>query len=74
MAQENIKKTLSHSLKNLFFFFQILRKKICVLPNSKGKKNPLYTDKINMSGRYAVEWEMKTASLHLKNWIYRISE
>ena len=31
-------------------FYQILRKKISILRNSKGKKS-VYTDKISMSGR-----------------------
>ena len=49
MTKENIKKILSHSSKKSVFC-QILRKKICILPNSKGKKS-VYTDKISMSGR-----------------------
>ena len=49
MNKENIKKTLLYSLKKSVFC-QISRKKICILPNSKGKKS-VYTDKISMSGR-----------------------
>ena len=52
MNKENIKKTLSHSLKKSVFC-QISRKKICILPNSKGKKS-VYTDKISMSGRSVI--------------------
>ena len=51
MNKENIKKTLSHSLKKSAFC-QISRKKICILPNSMGKKS-VFTDKISMSGRSA---------------------
>ena len=54
MTEENIMKTLSHSWKK-FVFWQILRKKICILPNSKGEKS-VYTDKISMSGRSADGW------------------
>ena len=39
MTKENIKKTLSHSKKKKSVFYQILRKKISILPNSKGKKS-----------------------------------
>ena len=49
MTKENIKKTLSQSWKKSVFY-QILRKKISILPNSKGEKS-VYTDKISMSGR-----------------------
>ena len=52
MTEDNIKKTLSHFQKKSVFC-QILWKKICILPNSKGKKS-VYTDKISMSGRSAV--------------------
>ena len=51
MTKEDIKKTLSHSLKNLYFT-KFLRKKISIFPNSKGKQS-VYTDKISMSGRSA---------------------
>ena len=34
-------------------FYQILRKKISILPNFKGKKS-VYTDKISMSGRSVI--------------------
>ena len=49
MTKEDIKKTLSHLLKKSVFY-QILREKISILPNLKGKKS-VYTDKISMSGR-----------------------
>ena len=49
MIKEDIKKTLLHFWKKSVFY-QILRKKISILPNSKGKKS-VYTDKISMSGR-----------------------
>ena len=49
MTEENVKKTISHSWKKSVFG-QILWKKICILPNSKGKKS-VYTDKISMNGR-----------------------
>ena len=49
MTKENIKKTLSQSWKKSVFY-QILRKKISILPNSKGEKS-VYTNKISMSGR-----------------------
>ena len=49
MTKEDIKKTLLQSTKKSVFY-QILRKKISILPNSKGKKF-VYTDKISMSGR-----------------------
>ena len=52
MTKEDIKKTISHSLKNLYFY-QILRKKISILPNLNGKKS-VYTDKISISGRSAM--------------------
>ena len=52
MTKEDIKKTLSHLLKKSVFY-QILREKISILPNLKGKKS-VYTDKISMSGRSAV--------------------
>ena len=51
MTKQNIKKTLSFLKKSVFC--QILRKKICILPKSKGKKS-VYTDKISMSGRSAL--------------------
>ena len=47
MNKENIKKTLSHSVKKTVFC-QISRKKICILQNSKGKKS-VYTDKVLFS-------------------------
>ena len=49
MTKEDIKKTLFAFLKKSVFY-QILRKKISILPNSKGKKS-VYTDKISISGR-----------------------
>ena len=49
MTKEDIQKTLLHSCKKSVFY-SILRKKISILPNSKGKKS-VYTDKISMSGR-----------------------
>ena len=52
MNNESIKKTLSHSFKKSVSC-QISRKKIYILPNSKGKKS-VYTDKISISGRSAV--------------------
>ena len=39
MTKENMKKTFLHSYKNKSVFRQILRKKICNLLNSKGKKS-----------------------------------
>ena len=56
MAEENIKKTLSHSWKKSVFW-QILWKEICILP-TKGKKSA-YTDKISMSGRSAIACKSK---------------
>ena len=53
MIKEDIKKTLSHSWKKSVFS-QILRKKIRILPNLKGKKS-VYTDKISTSGRSVYE-------------------
>ena len=50
MTKEKIKKTFSHSYKKKSVFSQILRKNICIVPNSRGKKS-VYTDKISMSGR-----------------------
>ena len=56
MTKEDIKKTLPFLKKSVFY--QILWKKISILPNSKGKKSVyiyiyiyIYTDKISMSGR-----------------------
>ena len=43
MSKEDIKKNLSHSWKKSVFY-QNLRRKICILPNSMGKKS-VYTDK-----------------------------
>ena len=62
MIKENIKKNVSHSWKNLYFakiwgrksvFCQNLRKKICILPNSKREKS-VYTYKTSMSGRSVI--------------------
>ena len=52
MTKENIKKTLSHS-REKSVFCKTVRKKICILANSRGKKS-VYTDKIRMSGRSEV--------------------
>ena len=52
MTKENIKKTFQESFLKKSVFCQILRKKICILPNYKGEKS-VYTDKISMSGRSA---------------------
>ena len=49
MTKDDLKKILSHSRKKSVFY-QILRKKISILPHSKGKKS-VYTDKISKSGR-----------------------
>ena len=46
MNKGNIKKTLSHSLKESVFC-QVSKKKIC-------KKKSVYTDKISMSGRSVI--------------------
>ena len=59
MTKDDIKKTLSHSRKKSVFY-QILRKKISILQNSKGKKS-VYTDKISMSGRSATGLVSKAA-------------
>ena len=50
MTKENTKKNPFAFLKKKSVFSQILRKKICIIPNSKGKKS-VYADKISMSGR-----------------------
>ena len=52
MTKDDIKKSLSHSSKKTVFY-QILRKKISILPNLEGKKS-VYTDKISMSGRSVI--------------------
>ena len=49
MTKENIKKVVSHSSEKSVFC-QTLRKKICILANSRGKRY-VYTDKINVSSR-----------------------
>ena len=49
MTKEKYKEN-PHAFLKKSIFCQILRKKICILPNSKGKKS-VYTDKISMSGR-----------------------
>ena len=50
MIKENIKKTFTHSSKKSVFC-QISRKKICILPSSKGEKS-VYTDTISMSDMF----------------------
>ena len=52
MTKENIKKK-PFSIPEKSVFYQILRKKICILPNYKGEKS-VYTDKISMSGRSVI--------------------
>ena len=49
MTKDDVEKTLLRSRKKSVFY-QILRKKISILPNSEGK-NSGYTDRISMSGR-----------------------
>ena len=49
MTRENIKKTLLHIWKNLYFA-KFLRRKSVICQILRGKKS-VYTDKISMSGR-----------------------
>ena len=58
MAKEDIKKNPFAFLKKKSVYYQILRKKISILPNSKSKKS-VYTDKISMSGRSDIEYVEK---------------
>ena len=47
-------------------FWQISRKKICILPNSKGKKS-VFTDKISMSEQVCTKTSKYTAKFETKN-------
>ena len=51
MTEEDYKENPFAFLK-ISVFYQILGNKICILPNSQGKKS-VYTDELSMSGRSA---------------------